>query len=822
MNSRVWRPLAIAIFSAAIMLTAIVSIWWFDDRIEWLAGKGHQTLATGVVILIALLVRLYKRNLRRAGRFFYPLPMPINWQWIASRSTLLLLLITGYLLFTSIYFAHQQLLNTSQQLLQQACQHSTSNPASNKLNDQLNIQRQITLLQHNSIISWQSRLPVLDNPGLDLERELWQCYTALNTQNVITPLTEHLQQQLAIFIDPQTGNNTRAQLAFSSYDQLMAYLMLATVDKVDTAFLLKELSDDRLRPTTITSEQWQRYGPELISFYIRHFSSNRDWAIQLDEQLVADVRQQLIHYANIRNSESAIYQSILRQAAQSYDDLSLRKMLNGVDSQMLFVSKYDIPGIFTRQAWEGIVEPEIDRAIREYRQGVDWVLGENARLNQNNIPPETLRMTLIKRYLNDYQQVWYYFLNDLRWREAFDVEEAIDQLTLLSNRKASPFIALMEVIRYQGSINYRLTIADEENTGEVIERVAAFSPDSAFGKVLYLFKASANGSASDNVSLQTYLDHVSRSQQKLLEITSSSDPLNVAREMKKAVFQGGGADLTDTRDYGHQIKDSLGSEWQLFGDNMFVQPIEQAWQSILQPAVVAFNIRWQTTIAEPWNGSFTGRYPVRKQFKEIEMAELSPFLRPDTGIVDQFIKTELSGVLTKKNGRWVANSLQTDRLRFNPQFLRAINQLATVSNSLFINGSTTTTFELLPRTGKEIKTELIIDEQILSATGTKGGWKTFSWPGKTNLPKAQISWNANNMGMRLYEDMRGTFGFIRLLEKAQIRDLGGRRYLLTWKASDGELLSYELRAARGSGPLALLQLRGLYLPEVVFEQVALK
>jgi type VI secretion system protein ImpL len=67
-------------------------------------------------------------------------------------------------------------------------------------------------------------------------------------------------------------------------------------------------------------------------------------------------------------------------------------------------------------------------------------------------------------------------------------------------------------------------------------------------------------------------------------------------------------------------------------------------------------------------------------------------------------------------------------------------------------------------------------------------------------------------------DYQGTWGLIRLLEKARITPLddGDSRYRMVLKAPDGLNLTWHLRTEMGAGPLALLTLRNFKLPSQIF------
>ena len=100
-------------------------------------------------------------------------------------------------------------------------------------------------------------------------------------------------------------------------------------------------------------------------------------------------------------------------------------------------------------------------------------------------------------------------------------------------------------------------------------------------------------------------------------------------------------------------------------------------------------------------------------------------------------------------------------------------------------------------------------------------WRSFTWPADTEAPGVSLSWISTQAGTRQYADIPGTWGWIRLLDKAEISAYPGvgSSYTLSWKAQDGRLLNYTLRSEAGEGPLALLKLRNFRLQGTIFISV---
>ncbi|TDB45352.1 type VI secretion IcmF C-terminal domain-containing protein, partial [Photorhabdus khanii] len=92
----------------------------------------------------------------------------------------------------------------------------------------------------------------------------------------------------------------------------------------------------------------------------------------------------------------------------------------------------------------------------------------------------------------------------------------------------------------------------------------------------------------------------------------------------------------------------------------------------------------------------------------------------------------------------------------------------------------------------------------------------FRWPGETYKPGVMLTWTSVNAGARLFGDYPGTWGLIRWLAQAKAERLDESRYRLTFIMPDGLPVTWILRTEMGSGPLALLKLRGLTLPKEIF------
>ncbi|MDB6374256.1 ImcF-related family protein [Photorhabdus bodei] len=643
-----------------------------------------------------------------------------------------------------------------------------------------------------------------------------------------------LHAKLSALVNLPPGSPLRAKWAQAGHDQLKAYLMMAQPEKVDVVFLTRILNANEPKRAGIAPGVWLDAASDLWGFYAENLPAHPEWRIIPDKVLVKQVRQLLLIQLGKHNAEAALYQQMLQSVEKNYADLTLRQMTGDTDAARLFTTSRVIPGMFTRQAWEGGIQKAIAEVVASRKEAIDWVLSDNRQAVSASVSPEELKARLTARYFTDFAGVWQDFLNSLRWNKTRNLSDVIDQLTLMADRRQSPLIALMNTLAYQGKTGQQeVTLSDSlvksakmllnKKTPRVINQqtVGVRGPmDETFGPLLELMgeNQAAGGIKADNtLNLQTFLIRVTEVRLKLQQVNNSDDPPEMAKTLAQTVFQGKSADLTETQGYGNLIAASLGTQWRGFGQALFVQPLKQAWQEVLKPAASSLNEQWRTAIVANWNTTFAGRYPFAGGQSEISLPMLGQFIRSDSGQIERFLTSQLSGVLHKEGSHWVPDRVNGQGLRFNLRFLKAVNQLSQLSNLLFADGSQGLRFELRARPVRDVaETDLTIDGQQLRYFNQMESWQSFRWPGETYEPGVVLTWTSVNTGSRLFGDYQGNWGLIRWLEQAKAERLDESRYRLIFTAPDGLPLTWILRTEMGEGPLALLKLRGFTLPKDIF------
>ncbi|WP_434525463.1 ImcF-related family protein [Photorhabdus asymbiotica] len=660
-------------------------------------------------------------------------------------------------------------------------------------------------------------------------------YTAMNNRLIRDKAAAVLQTKLRALVNLPPNSPLWAGRVQVGHDLLKAYLMMARPEKAEAAFLTRILSDNEPARAGMASGVWLSTAPDLWDFYAHNLAAHPAWKITPDTDLIRQVRQKLLTQLSRHNADAALYQQMLQSVAKDYADLTLRQMTGDTEAARLFTTDKVVPGMFTRQAWEGQIQPAIDKAVASRREAIDWVLSDSRQAVSAAVSPTALKARLTERYFTDFAGAWQTFLNSLRWNKAASLSAVADQLSLMADTRQSPLVALMNTVVYQGETGQAgSTLSDslvksakalwnkKAPPGIVPQAAGRPGPmEATFGPLRALMgdNQTAGGMKADSrLNLQTFLTRVTQVRLKLQQMTTSDDPPAMANALARAVFAGKSTELTETQGDGRLIAASLGEQWQGLGQTLFVQPLTQAWQGVLKPAAADLNTQWQTAIVASWNRAFAGRYPFAGGESEVSLPMLGQFIRSDSGRIEQFLNRQLGGILHKAGNRWRVDEVNSQGLRINPQFLQAVNQLSQLSDLLFADGSQGLRFELRARAVRDVaETDLTIDGQSLRYFNQMESWQSFRWPGETYRPGVMLSWMSVNAGMRLFGDYQGNWGLIRWLEQAKVERVDESRYRLTFVAPDGLPLTWILRTEMGRGPLALLKLRGFQLPKAIFE-----
>jgi len=760
-----------------------------------------------------------------ALRWRRPLTNGASWRkTVLTLCSCLLVMWMACLVFS--WIANMRLIQADQQLA--AAATDFRQPLQQQLSALRELQREIERLQHRQQYGapWYMRFGLSQNDTL-LD-SLWQQWQQAAMPLLRDASVKRLATLMSGWRNLPPDSPLRADEAKSMYDLLKAYLMLAHPEQSDPAFFSATVMKVWQRRDGIPDASWRNNGGAMLAFMMTNLPEHPEWQLQPDMRLVSSMRSALLRQIGASNAETSRYQQLIEQVSRDYADMTLSEMVSGTDSSRLFNTDETVPGVFTRKAWEEAVQPAIEQAAKVRRDEIDWVLSDNKTASNNDVSAETLQARLTDRYFSDYAGAWLKFLNSLQWQRAESLSESIEQLTLLADIRQSPLIALMNTLNVQGRtgqtggnltdslVSSAKNLLSSDKTQAIARPQGARGPmDDSFGPLLALTDTGA--AAKDSLSLPTFLTRITRVRLRLQQVTNAPDPQAMMQSLALTVFQGKAVDLTDTRDYGSLIAASLGQEWSGFGQAIFVEPMVQAWEQVLSPTAESINSQWQNDIVTPWDQSFADRYPFANRQSDVSLPHLAQFMRTDTGRIAQFVNSRLAGLLRLEGDRWVPDAMNSQGLTFDPAFLNALNKLTHIANTAFVRGDVELHFQMMAKPSRDVvESELTVDRQKLQYFNQEESWQTLNWPDNRWQPQTTLTWRSTHTGTRIYADHPGSWGLIRLLDKARITNLGNNIYRVAWPTPDGLALNYQIRTELGSGPLALLELRGFRMPARIF------
>lgn len=731
-------------------------------------------------------------------------------------TALALLLMLG--LTISFLQNHQLIQQADQQMLalRQARSPNSALPALSAVQQQIG-----RLEQQRQHLPWWWRLGL--NQTQVVQQALLDVYGKAARHWVVKPVQQNLRQVLLALNDLPLSNGENAAMHLAQqqgYDSLKAYLMLDMPTRTQPAFLAAQLQQaDGLSGGTRA---------ELLRFYSSQLPKQPGWRLPAEPDVVAAARQTLLSLNGIEHGEQTIYQSILAQAAAKYPPRSAASLLPGVDSRGMFAIPGTLPGVYTREAWEGYVSTAFDKADPKQGSEAAWVMA----VAGNKGDAAALQNRLRQRYFADYAAAWQIFLNHLHWQTANSLASAAEQLNAYADPQRSPLQALMTMLQYQGRAGAaEKSLASNllDKTRQLVGKAASNEQQTdagpltaAFGPLLALSvppdgNNAGNTRSTSSVSLARYLETITAVRLKLQQLSASPNPDAAARQLAQLLFKGQQNELSDGQKYAALLAASLGQEWAGFAQQLFVSPLDGAGMVVMLPAAADVNALWRRSIVLPWGREMAGRFPFNATDNDASIPGLSRYLAPEQGEIARFLGNTLGGALVQEGDQWLPSPSLANAAAFDADFLNAVNTLSRLASRWYVQGEAAYQFELMPVAMPGlVRTELSVDGQTLSYFNQKESWSALRWPGNSQQAGSRLVWESLKSGARQTLEFSGRWAFIRLLEKARVEQLDKARYQLDFALPDGLSARYILRTSAADGPLALLKLLQFKLPERVF------
>ena len=740
------------------------------------------------------------RKKRLVGRWLKGLTVTSG---LASIAAVTALLITSYT-------SNQLLLNQGEARVKAIVEANV-----NKAKDEQKLAATLDLFEHyQSLNNYEEQLPWYFIFGIyegdeTLTSVSQVLFNQLN-QLITLPAEKQTLAQLKEFEAIWSADDADARAASRQayYDALKLHLMLsAHPEHKDDEFAKQQLLSfisqhfnieiDAQADSPITSQL-----NDLVDLYLANISTDLEnpgeilfW--QNNETAVLNARNSL----NTQPEAEPLYQQIISSFAERKKAIQLKQFMAAKNRDVL-KSNFSIPYVYTNAGWQEYVYPEIKRISRLVFSG-DWVMGTSNESGQNAVDEaqaDALAKAMRSYYFKDYGNTWFAFLNSIKVPTFRDLNDASINFARLSSTDG-PLIDLMTLV------NDNIVVADKPSAvsanNDKIATILSGATDTAAKKVAKgkLAKQVAERPDFSQVStvrapeletrfadlrrfsqhdedkqmsdyMSQYISSLSSIHSDIKAMAASNEDDAQAMVFVQDLLSGNSQDNalqsswiiieSQTRALDPETKDTL--------DVLFKAPLQSGIASIMAKARSQLNEEWENQVYTMYSNSIAGKYPFNLTGPDAAIADVSEFLNSETGVLWNFINSQLKPFMKVRRGVWEEKQWNGVGIGFNQELLDGLTKANKVTRSLFLNGSDAAgfNFQMMPVPQKGIReTYLGFSEQGYRYRNEPEEWRNFSWPGRGAAEKA-ILYGLDNAGRRVTIEQDGPWALLKVLNQANV------------------------------------------------------
>ncbi|RQW07072.1 MAG: type VI secretion system membrane subunit TssM [Calditrichaeota bacterium] len=613
-----------------------------------------------------------------------------------------------------------------------------------------------------------------------------------------------------------------------AYNYLRAYLLLGTnIEKLigsksENEFLKAEilaLSDTLLEQRFNFAYQATRNEnlrslktiiTQQISYFIEILGSEKYHSedmssvvpFESDEYLVSQVRRKL-GTPNIYD----VYARIKREGSLKGQPFTIIQAVRNQNTE-IFQSNFEIPSIFTREAYESYVKDEIRNAIKNPDQD-DWVLGVQAgELPQEMRDEKVMEDQLWELYYQEYTKSWWNFLRNIYIRQFDSFSSTTNAMKILGDFAESPYRNLLETITEQTRFESAMD-RKTRNLGEKLGMERSSHPVDREFQIIHQLSMD-EGSNLSNILGQFEMINL------LLE-SLEVEPESRTAEYAANVIERRSGELPDAM---RMMRNSLRGLDPRIQQNLFNQPILNCWRIILQRTQIYLNQLWEREVYNVYRMTLADHYPINQNsITEIPVADLVRFLQGNDGVLWGFVKQDLSPFV--KESSWSSKTWEGEGISLSNQARMALRKAEEITLGLGLKNESNLQikFSLLPDlpvpAGIVEQVNLMIDGKGLEYRMGRPRWEEYLWPGYSGSPGARLEISTKQWGYPPLE-FNSQWGWFRLLDKSQIQKVTATNFDIRWtfltETAPEVSIRFKLRASSNYNPFGGRNFFNLSLP----------
>lgn len=655
--------------------------------------------------------------------------------------------------------------------------------------------------------------------GNDQQTPLQQILGVSLQNNFLYPVAHRYEQRLARYEKqwPHLHKAQQQKLYFAYYQTLRNYLQLGVYDPSANNADIEAITNTWV--ALLAKQKNNDYGSmlntsqlsHLVAFYLHNPYSGVspdslavEWLPKRD--LIAVARRQLRRPIDISLLNTKLQQNLQANMAP----VAMSNLLPS-DAVNLFVDKYQLPSMYTKQAWQSVVANQVQQIANEASAG-DWVLNQPITINQegqlkpeiDNAKPDPtvaakLKAQMLASYFKAYLQAWYQWMQQLRVKHFNSLSDASDALIKLS-KSDGPMVEVLQ------SIANNLQIKDPNSHW----RLFAKNNEAPY---IYQHLTGADDFINSDLtdkntdSVKQYLQAVKDIQTDIENISVASDQDKGADSYAKAILSGnaGNNNLFKARiTISHLVENINNGDTQNAVSEVLMAPLRAAWRSVLLTAEKQIQQQWQNQVIPAYQNEIDGKAPFAQDAPDVSIQAVQSFFAPKTGTYWQFVNKQLGSYVSLQGMHWSTNKWLGVGMPLSTSFMQNLDQAENISSTLFANDATSAKFyySLYPIPEPHISQfKLFVNDQHFVYANGPQQWRYFHWTIAQKPQQATISAVKNDGEARATLFAGGPWSLFKLLAKAHDMHKVGSYYLVHWllQSSDGSTIRTAIRF-RTDGP----------------------
>ena len=505
-----------------------------------------------------------------------------------------------------------------------------------------------------------------------------------------------------------------------------------------------------------------------------------------------------------------------------------------------------MPGIFTWAGYHQTFLPLLPTVTQDIAEDT-WILGRPKRDVAGTIADvNKLRRDVVGLYLNDYVKRWDLLLADVAVRAFGNVNEAVEQLGLISGPN-SPLRNLMLAINQQTQLS-RAGAGDaatqqlEGKAAKVGQKAAGFGKLLASTGLTYnqnaiagvLGEAFQTAPGSAPVDPATRVDLHFRQIQKFVTGTKDEKAqLEVAIEKMGTIYQSM-IQVANAPNQGQALLGLAGGASGGAGSAAAASQLKDLAKDLPQPVAAMLqtvstsssavatggaskelDTAWRSKVLPLCTEAFFNRYPfVATSTSDVPADDFAHLLGPK-GLIDTFFDENLKSFVDVSAKPWKWQAANQSQMTLQPGTLVQLERAAQIRDSLFASGpAIQVKFQLVPVSLDAGVGQISLDIAGTTMTYNHGPTEStsFVWPAATGKTLVRVTMTPAAGGNAQVTEKDGPWSLLRLLDAAKVIPSGQPdKFRLVFQSPAGSA-SFDLNASSVRNPFTLGALRAFRCP----------